>query len=98
MKYAAKVDENQPDIVEACRKAGASVAHLHTCGRGIPDLLIGWHDINLLFEVKDGSKEPSKRKLTKEQIKFHNNWKGRIYVIESVEDAVVALERERPKC
>lgn len=31
---AARVDQNQAEIVAALRKAGASVQHLHTIGKG----------------------------------------------------------------
>lgn len=38
---AAKVDKNQPEIVEALRAEGAVVQHLHAVGVGCPDLLVG---------------------------------------------------------
>jgi hypothetical protein len=41
MRRAAKIDANQPQIVEALRKAGATVHSLAAVGNGIPDLLVG---------------------------------------------------------
>ena len=54
MRKAARIDRNQPEIVDALRKRGASVALLHTAHDGIPDLLVGYKGKNFLLEVKDG--------------------------------------------
>lgn len=40
MRTAARVDENQPAIVQALERIGARVLHLHTLGKGAPDLLV----------------------------------------------------------
>jgi hypothetical protein len=44
----------------------------------------------LLVEIKDGNKIPSKRKLTPDEQKWHDEWRGQKVIVESVED-VVAL-------
>ena len=62
---AAKVDKNQTEIVEAFRKLGFSVQHLHTVGGGVPDLLVGRGGINLLVEVKDGGKSQTNTRANK---------------------------------
>lgn len=67
MRRAARVDANQAAIAEALRSCGATVQLIHTVGKGCPDLLVGFGGINLLLEVKDGSKPPSKRKLTPDE-------------------------------
>jgi|GEM_PF-5567154 len=59
MRRSARIDRNQPEIVEALRKLGASVQPLHTAHDGIPDLLVGYQGRNFLLEVKDGTKPPS---------------------------------------
>ena len=59
MRRAARIDRNQPEIVEALRKLGASVQPLHTVHDSVPDLLIGYQGRNFLLEVKDGTKPPS---------------------------------------
>jgi len=91
MRRAAKVDENQPEIVAAFRKGGASVEHLHTIGKGCPDLVVGFRGLNALVEVKDGRKPPSQRKLTKDEQKWHDAWGGQVFVVECPEDAEALL-------
>lgn len=91
MRRAARVDSNQEAITEALRKIGASVQHLHSQGAGCPDLLVGWRGMNTLLEIKDGSKPPSARKLTEDQVKWHAEWRGQVTVVENVEQAIAAV-------
>lgn len=91
MRRAAKVDDNQAEIVAALRKIGASVQPLHAVGQGCPDLLVGWRGMTSLLEVKDGKKPPSARKLTEDQEKWHANWRGQVAVVETVEQAIEAV-------
>ncbi|MCU1279805.1 MAG: hypothetical protein JWM53_3351 [bacterium] len=98
MIFAARVDANQPDIVRALRGAGASVQLLHTVGAGCPDLLVGIDGANLLIEVKDGSKPPSKRVLTPDQTEWtewHRTWCGQVTVANSIAEALIALKGSR---
>ena len=90
-RRAAKVDANQTDITQAIRQMGATVLHTHQLGQGAPDLAVGWRGVNLLIEIKDGSKPPSKRKLTPDEQEWHDNWRGQVAIVESVEDAVRLL-------
>ncbi len=91
MRRASAVDANQPEIVEAIRKMGCSVQHLHTIGQGCPDLLIGISGKNILAEIKDGSKPPSSRKLTADEIIWHGLWRGQVQIIDSIEHAIRAI-------
>jgi hypothetical protein len=91
LKRAARTDNNQTEIVEALRKCGASVLSLAALGKGCPDLLVGSQKGNMLFEVKDGNKPPSKRKLTPGQVEFHATWKGQIVIVNSVDEALEAI-------
>ncbi len=94
MRRAAKVDDNHVDIVETLRARGITVLSLAAVGRGCPDLLVGIHGHDLLVEVKDGSKPPSRRRLNPEQERFHNMWAGApITVLESVVDAELFARR-----
>lgn len=88
MVTRARVDANQPQIVAALRKMGASVLHLHQVGNGCPDILVGFRSKNALVEIKDGSKPPSARKLTKDEAVFHAEWRGQVAVINSVDEAI----------
>lgn len=94
MRRAAKIDANQPEIVGALRKIGCSVQHLHTIGRGCPDILIGHIGQNYLAEIKDGSLAPSRRGLTKDEIDWQESWRGQVVIIESVDQAIRFI-RER---
>lgn len=42
---------------------------------------------------KDGTKPPSQRRLTPDEIEFQSKWRGKYVVIESVDD-VIKLLRE----
>lgn len=76
MRRAAKIDRNQPEIVSALRKVGATVVTLAAVGKGVPDLLVGFRQSTYLLEVKDGQKPPSDRQLTPDQIDWHVAWTG----------------------
>lgn len=67
----AKVDANQPEIVDALRAAGCFVTSLAGIGKGVPDVLVGSDGKWFLMEIKDGSKPPGQRKLTDDEIKWH---------------------------
>lgn len=88
MRLRARIDANQPQIVRALRKAGAKVESLAQLGKGCPDLLVGFRGVNYLFEVKDGDKIPSARKLTDDESKWHEEWRGQVSIIENIEDAL----------
>jgi hypothetical protein len=76
VRRAARVDANHSEIAGAFVALGCSVRSLAAVGGGIPDLLVATTGCNMLVEVKDGKKPPSAQKLTPDQIKFHDEWKG----------------------
>jgi hypothetical protein len=68
MRYAARVDQNQEQIVSALRAAGAYVWIV-----GLPvDLLVGYRNHTYLVEIKTDAK----KRLTPLQADFFDNWKG----------------------
>jgi hypothetical protein len=68
MRYAARVDANQTQIVSALRAAGASVWII-----GLPvDLLVGYHGHTFLVEIKS----TNKARLTGLQVDFFETWHG----------------------
>lgn len=95
MRRAAKIDANQGDIVQAFRALGCSVAITSAVGDGFPDLVVGINGLNVLVEVKDGSRPPSERKLTPAQVVFHEGWRGQAVVVISVEQAVALVNAVR---
>ena len=92
-RRAAKIDANQTIITDAFRRLGATVQHIHTVGKGCPDLLVGWRGQNLLVEIKDGDKAPSRRHLTPDEQRWHEEWRGQVVIVESIDDAVALLNR-----
>ena len=92
MRQAAKTDENQKLIVQALRKAGASVQSLAAVGKGCPDLLVGYNGINYLMEVKDGNKVPSARKLSIDQEHWHSVWTGAVHIVKTEDEALKILK------
>jgi len=68
MRRAARVDENQKEIVQALRDAGAYVWII-----SLPvDLLVGYQNHTFLMEIKTDSKA----RFTGLQADFFQNWKG----------------------
>jgi len=89
---ACKVDDNQRDIVKKLRKIpGVTVFITSSIGDGFPDIVVGYKRVNYLFEIKDGSKPPSRRKLTPAEEKFHDLWTGRVDICNSFEEVIKVL-------
>jgi Holliday junction resolvase len=91
MRRAAKIDDNQTEIVNALRKVGACVFSTAGQAKGFPDLVVGFKGVNYLLEVKDSNKPSSAQALTPDQVKFHAMWVGQIAVVNSVEQALKAI-------
>lgn len=89
------MDANQAEIVKALRKVGATVQPLHTVGQGCPDLLVGFRQVNYLFEVKDGAKPPSARALTADEAGWIGGWRAPVFIVNNAEEAVGILSMQR---
>jgi hypothetical protein len=99
MSYSIRrVDKNQPSIVRAFRASGFSVAITSSVSNGFPDLVVG---INLgglrgcyttLVEIKDGSKPLSAQKLTPDEVRFREQWRGNYHIVRSEEDVANLLD------
>jgi hypothetical protein len=89
-RFAARVDENQADIVEALRSAGASVFIV-----GLPvDLLCGFAGKTVLVEVKRavGKRNPRAADYTQLQRDFLDSWLGGpVATVTDVEGAMRVL-------
>lgn len=94
-RRAARRDSNHADIVRDLRRVlGAyAVADTASMGDGFPDIVVGDARRNWLFEIKDGAKAPSKRKLTPDETEFHDTWPGQIDIIQSADDALRIMGR-----
>lgn len=87
MRRKSRTDSNQKELVNFAKDHGATVAHLHTLGKGIPDILIGYQGRNYLVEIKseDG-------KLTSDEEVFFNNWRGDAAVVATKKDLIRLLD------
>lgn len=85
-RYAKRRDANEREIIDALEAAGCSVVQSDVC-----DLLVGRAGVSYLLEVKDGSKAPSRRKLTPSQVKLQAGWKGQYAVVHNIDEALKAV-------
>jgi hypothetical protein len=87
-----RTDSNHAEIIKALRKIpNLSVFSTHEVGKGFPDIVIGYNGINYLMEIKDGNKPPSARKLTDAEVKFHNDWRGQIKIVNNLDEVLNLL-------
>lgn len=96
MRRNAKVDENQPKIVEALRKAGAFVVITSQLKNAF-DILVAFQGKLFIMEIKDGEKPPSARKLTDGEIKCKKGIEGVgciYHVVLSIEEALNVINKK----
>lgn len=77
-------DANEPEIIRALEQVGASVSKISATG--FPDLVVGWRGENILMEVKD-----KKGKLTEDEQRWHDHWRGTVHIVRSADDALALL-------
>lgn len=87
MSRHARTDANHAEIIAALRAVGCSVVSLHQVGGGVPDLLVARAGETWCMEVKDGSLPPSARRLTFDELRFSQTWRGKYAVVTSAEEA-----------
>lgn len=96
-RRAARVDQNQTEIVRALRACGVTVQSLAAIGQGCPDLLAGVVDRdtgerrNYLLEVKNPNVPRSDQALTPAEERWEENWEGQYTVVRTVDEALRAL-------
>lgn len=88
MRMRARTDANHQEIVSQLRQCGYSVQSLASIGSGCPDIVVGAHGRNYLFEIKDGKKCPSGRRLTSDEEQWHFKWGGQVSIIYGLDDAI----------
>lgn len=96
MRRAHRTDANHAEIRDALRESGYLVIDMSDVGKGFPDLAVqspGNTPWCLWLEVKDGSKPPSARKITKAQERWHKLMGASTRVVTSkIEAMQVCLE------
>lgn len=93
MRRAARTDANHAEVVKGLRSAGCTVLDLSAVGKGCPDIMVGRAGYNWLFEIKDGKKLPSARKLTIPEQAFFAMWRGNVQVVKSLDEAIDAINQ-----
>ncbi|HWY33435.1 MAG TPA: hypothetical protein VNX68_02240 [Nitrosopumilaceae archaeon] len=88
-----RIDANQNEIVATLRKIGCSVFITSMVGHGFPDIVCGHGGKNYLFEIKDGDKSKSCRKLTNLENLFHLSWQGSAHIITCTQDAIDIISK-----
>jgi hypothetical protein len=86
LRRASKVDSTQAAIVEALRRVGVWVLHLHQLGGGTPDLLCWNRGRYVLVECKSPGE-----KINALQAQFMAECPGEIHVCQSPDEALRAV-------
>lgn len=89
-RYTNKIDENQPEIVQALERCGATVWKVN----GTFDLIVGFQGKNHILEVKNPRLEKGggRHGLTPSQVKLMGGWKGdEIHIVENISEALEAV-------
>ena len=95
MRRAAKIDANQPAVVEALRRIGAAVTPLHTVGNGVADLLVSYRQAWMVMEVKDGALPPSKRTHTELERAWIAQQRAPVFIVTNPIEAIDVARRVR---
>lgn len=91
-RQAARVDDNQAEIVKELRKMGLSVQ------LGMDDILVGYRGRTYWFEIKDPAKTLKKDGAYKKgalkdsQIQLTETWKGHYQVVHSLDQILKAVK------
>ena len=91
MRRDRRTDGNHTSVAKAFEKLGCSVHRTNLAW----DLTVGYGGLTMLIEVKDGSKPPSRRRLTALEDKFHATWTGGIRIVENLDDVTECVKTLR---
>ena len=86
MRKHGRVDNNQVEIVQALRDAGATVLSMASLGNGAPDIAVGLFGHTYFLEIKGRN-----GKLTPDEIAWHAQWRGHVRMVRSVDEALAAI-------
>lgn len=92
-----KTDRNHSSIVRDLRGIGASVQSLASIGKGCPDILVGFRGRNFVFEIKDPEQPPSRRNLTRDELNWHEGWRGQVKIVETFSQILEIISPKQQK-
>lgn len=82
---AMRRDRNEPDIVLALKKCGATVERIYSAQAGCPDLVAGIDGRNHLLEIK----MPKTGRLSEGQKQWRDAWRGgKPFIIRDAADVI----------
>ncbi len=84
-QYAKRRDENEPDIIEALRRAGCDVLLANDV-----DLIVGSRGSTFILEVKH-PKRASESRIRPIQKALRDGWKGQYAIVTTPEQALAAV-------
>lgn len=84
LAHAKKRDLNEPGIVKALERAGATVWRLDDP----VDLLVGFRGKNFTLEVKNPT---GRNRDTPAQVRFREQWRGTLHTVRSQREALRAI-------
>jgi len=93
---ASRVDNNQKEVVEILRRAGAVVKHVHTV-KNLFDIIVFYNGQIYCVEIKDGSKPPSSRKLTLGELQCKEDMESvgvKYWVVHSMGEALEMIKQK----
>lgn len=89
-RYADRRDVNEQAIIDYLERCGCVVQQLSQ--KGVPDLLVGVGQFNLLMEVKSSAGQ-----LTDDQVRFFEKWgNSQVAVVRSRTDAKKVIRQYMP--
>ena len=89
MTFAARTDANKTEVVAALEAVGCTVYDLQR-----PVDLMVWSPHlkrEVLIELKDGTKSPSRRRHTSAQARFIEEWPGKVWTCKDIDEALQAV-------
>ena len=87
MRLAARKDDNHKEISLTFERLGWSVLDIYQIPN-CADIIVGKWNHSIVIEIKDGSKPPSKRKLTQGEISFRDRWRGDYRIVTCIQDVI----------
>lgn len=91
-RRAARIDNNQPEIVAYFKAGGWSAESTAGVGDGFPDIETGKGGVNINIEIKDGPK----KKLLTSQDDWHRAWQGTAIIVRSLDDVQRLMDNYIP--
>lgn len=85
-RRAARIDKNHKKIVDGLKAVGATVQSMASLGKGCPDILVGYHGLNFVFEIKNP--DASGAGLTAWEADWMNRWRGQKDIVWTLDEAL----------